>query len=659
MGGSFFALERVAIRANLVVVEVDDTFNMSQYRDIAVRLAALLALGALTVSAETRELIAIPIAGFLLISLRIGSSRAHFTPLFCWLYGFVTPLIAWIGSAVLLALALLFFVLRPAVDESRIEADQGMRRSSLLWAAPLLAFMLGGIISELVIALDLIHGGRSGVISHVTLDGPNRVIDLARAIFDVHVTSWGFAVRLFVLALLVGLFSESNGSRFGFMRGLLVGGTLAALYAIGQWLVAGSVSVGLPNQTQLWSALNRVSGSMSDPNALGIVMALVIWMWIGFRNEIGGRSLQMVVIFVAGVISSSRTFVLSMAVLALWMGWVRFGYRAIVLGCVLMLLAVVGVSYLDSSSSLISDIVDNSSVPGGARRILAALSFERLSDTLFSRGIFLQIAQAIGDGRWLWGIGADRFSEYVALIGAERGMIRGWVDNSNNFYVGLIVELGLIGVGCFILTCLGRKLVDGHLRRFALAALGMLAIILITGPHTDFSEVLVIVAAIVGSITMERRYGAGVARGVGAVAFIGGVLAAGLGHEYGTYNWLDTRLGATRWLGHRARVRLECKVVEPSDPNSARTARSMLRAAYVPQAAPLVAKVYRGGQLHQELIFTKPEHKEVVAECSPGERAVFVTIHTQPAWSPYRAWPLRSPDRRLFGLEQPTLSGTQ
>jgi hypothetical protein len=632
---------------------------MSNYRDIALRLVAFLALMAVIVSAETRELVAIPIAVFIVLASSISLPGARFESIFSRLYGFITPLIAWVGSGVLLALGLVFFVLRPATSQSPHGFGQRGRSWSLLWAAPLLALVSGSLISELVIALDLVHGGRSGVFNYVTLDGPNRVLDLARAILDVHITSWAFAVRLFLLALLVGLFSESLEARFEFMRGLLVGTTIAALYAIVQWLVVGPVSVGLPNQTPLWTALNRVSGSMSDPNALGIVMALVIWLWFGFREKIGGRPLHVAIIFIAGIVSSSRTFALSMTILALWLGWVRYGRRSVALGCAILLMAVFGVSYVDSSSSLLSDIVSNSAVPGGVRRVLSALSIERLSDTLFSRGVFLQIAQAIGDGRWIWGVGADRFSEYVALVGAERDIIRGWVDNSNNFYVGLLVELGVIGLACFLLTCAGRCLVGGNGRRFAVGVIGMLALILITGPHTDFSEVLVIIAVILGATTAERRYTAGIIGRAGAtvgatVACVGGVLAASLGHEYGTYNWIDTRLGATRWLAHRARVRLECKAVEPSNPESSKTARSMLRAVYVPQTAPLIAKVYTGVELHQELIFTKSEHKEVVVECSPQQRAVYLTIHTQPAWSPYRAWPTRSPDHRLFGLEQPT-----
>jgi hypothetical protein len=74
---------------------------------------------------------------------------------------------------------------------------------------------------------------------------------------------------------------------------------------------------------------------------------------------------------------------------------------------------------------------------------------------------------------------------------------------------------------------------------------------------------------------------------------------------------------------------------------------------YVPQRAPLEVQVIRGARITQRLLFSRAQdEQELQFACEHNERQLEMTLITVPPWSPYRAWPEQSGDRRILGVQQ-------
>jgi|GEM_PF-1748903 len=584
---------------------------------------------------------------------RMAIDRSRYDRLFAGAVGFLLPTVPWVGPNLLFLCGVWFFVLRSA-EQSTTRPD-GSSDPSLMWLAPFMCYVAGSVLGELAGALGVADFGSRSVLGGVSVDGAMRAVDLVRALIEVHVPSVVLSARVVLAGLLISFFAKEVGARACFTKWLIRGTAVSAVYVVVQWLgMVGIVVVSpfeLPNQSALWNALGRPSGLMTDPNALGIVLALTLW--AALLDEHRGSLFSprgwcwVVLLMVAGTVSGSRTFLLAVAVLIPTAAW-HAGRRRMVwgaVGAVVILCAVVTV--LDRYSGTVEQLVALQGLPGGIRRGVQALSLIRLEDTLMSRSVFVEFASEIARGHWLFGVGADRFIDYVPLVGAKRDLVRGWRDNSNNLYLGILVELGVVGGVTFLLAIVGRALRSGGNRCAALGCVVMLAVIGCTGPHTDFTEVLFLVAFLV-AITTEPR--AKVQHVYTMMAIVAGVvgLYSSTYREQGVYGWSDTPRGASRWLSHRAVIELPCEHagVESSH------ARLLLQPRYIPQSEPLRVTYGVVGQQCREISLRTSEIHEATFACGPSEERIFVRVDTRPAWSPYRAWPGVSNDRRILGLEQ-------
>jgi hypothetical protein len=324
--------------------------------------------------------------------------------------------------------------------------------------------------------------------------------------------------------------------------------------------------------------------------------------------------------------------------------------------------ALIGsVSALDRFSGAISYMADIGWVPSGLKRLISALSLLRLEDTLKSRAIFLEFANYVSDGFTLFGVGADSFIDYVPLVGAKYNLALGWRDNSNNFFLGMVCELGIVGFLAFGLSVLGRRIIYGCDRRLALGALSAVVLLGFTGPHTDFIEVLILLGVLVSMTTDVRplfkskvNEGGFFCLTVVVVMVVTGFVSVRF-REQGGYPWGVHGGEVTRWLSHHSLVALRCSGDE-------RMAKLTIRARYIPQRDPL--KVRYGAlsnmdrseqELVSELFLVDDRPIDINFKC-PRSGIVpdmqFVWLRIFPAWSPYRAWPGRSLDRRILGVEQ-------
>jgi len=620
-------------------------------------LIALLGTSAVISAVTYREQVALSILLSFLALARFGLSRSNYDRCGAATLGFLLPTIPWVGSQVLLAYGLWFFAARPAVLGEPASAAKSAAKAAgvagILWLAPFGGYLAGSVIGEV---WELLGGGgfrvssESGMLfSQVRIDGVMRGIDVARALFDVHAPSLAICTRVSLAALAVSFFTAVPEAAECFAKWLIRGVTVAAVYVIAQWL--GLTPVILPNQTALWDALGRPSGLMSDPNACGVVLALSLWVALltqDAKKFLSSRVLSWILlVVVAGVVSGSRTFLLSSTLLAAALVW-RSGRRELFWGVLLCAVGAVGITTaIDASSGLIQQIASLDSVPAGLRRGVAALSLLRVEETVMSRSIFLQFAQAIGRGHWFFGVGADRFIDYVPVIGAKLNLVRGWSDNANNFYLGLAVELGIIGVVFFVISLLGRRTRSRSESSHAVACLVMMALIGCTGPHTDFIEVLLVVSLLV-AITTEQRRSLGLAYlSCAWIAVVLGFMASTL-REQGVYGWSNSSSGASRWLSNRAKVELTCETEAAFLGQS----RLFIKPNYIPQTEPLKLSIIVAGQEPVNLSLSVNDPREIAFPCGEGRESIFALITTHPAWSPYRAWPRASNDRRILGIEQ-------
>jgi hypothetical protein len=566
------------------------------------------------------------------------------------------PNVSWTGPRVLQLISLFFFLLRGPSQDLNLRVNA----KNFMWITPFGAFLVGSLLAELSGLATGLGGTGGGFFASANIDGWGRFVDLVRSFLDTHVGSLKIATRVVLLALLVDLFSSGTANIKEFARWLVFGSAISASFVLAQWFTKwalGASIIALPNQTAFWDSLGRFSGLASDPNSLGVMLALCLWVVFINQSEKWSPSLLSwtALVFVAGIIAGSRTFFLALGILGISIIWRRVSFRKstyILLICVSLLGLITA---LDGLFEVVDWVKGITWLPSGIKRGIAALSLIRFEETFLSRSIFIKFAYYISQGHWFFGIGANRFIDYVALAGVKLDLARGWRDNSNNFFIGLITELGIFGSVFFVLSIFGRRLRVNSQRPLNLMALVMLGVIGLTGPHTDFMEVLILVAAVVATASEQRPNLVRLYSPIAFGGFLLGLIAA-TQHELGVYGWSSTDIGAARWLSHRAIVEVRC---EPTEKREELEAKFVFRPHYIPQSEPLVIS-YRDvsgmksvvGSEAKEVRASVPEISSISIPCAPQESTKRIQITTNPAWSPYRAWPGLSKDRRVLGVEQ-------
>jgi O-antigen ligase len=616
---------------------------MGRLTEVLAKLSLGASLAAVLASAQLTELCIVLLGvAALLVGLRICSST-RLSAACAYTCGLLLPTVPCLGDSVLIALVLIYVLMSRA-------RDGAYDTSSSRWAMPLLAYVGGSLLIEVALAFDVGGAGTTSFLRDVTVDTPARAIDVWRELSQTHAHSWRWYARFLAFAYAVDFFASEVRYREQFLKGLVVGVVCAAVFALVQWFELLPFSV--KNQTNFWTSINRVSGLSSDPNAMGIVMALSLWClaWRALELRRGFRALDIgsiLLIGAAGVVSGSRTFLLASGILAAALMW-HYARRFFLLAILGAALAVCVVTVLDSSTVALKRIQESQDIPEGLKRGVSALSLLRVSQTVSSRSLFLEIAGVLVQGHTTFGVGADRFREYVPLVGVQSGLVKGWTDNANNLYVGIWAELGIVGLVLLFLVVAGRTRSTVGQSPLATALLCGLGLLMLTGPHTDFPEVMLLVAFLVGASTIQRSNNRTPSLVIAGALLLGAY--ASLTREQGVFTWDDTQRSAIRWLSNRARIQLACQPQEGDAPPYAVTS---LRSVYVPQKGPLEVRVLRNSRVEQELSFTRPQElRELRVACLKKERQVTLTLVTRPAWSPYRAWPESSGDRRLLGVEQ-------
>ncbi len=543
------------------------------------------------------------------------------------LLGAAVALCPFLGPSVLILCALLLVARAPSA----------LTHQQSAWALPAVALLGGAALYQL--ALTALPWGLS-------IDSPGRAVDVLRSLLEVRVSTWAQLERLVLFTLLLSLFAGDAGVRNRFAAGLVVGGTVAALLAV--LYSAGLTSVALRSQSEFWTGINRVSSTLSDPNALGVVLALILWIvallapsWLHRPRVFLPWGL---LVLLAGLLSGSRTFLLSAALLVI--AWAYQRSRRLTLTAALAAsFAAVAVNVLSLASPATLDALLGLPMPEGLRRTMSTVVVATWQDSLFSRAVFTRLSTLLVQESPLFGVGAGRYRDYVALFSAQHGLGLGaWVDNANNFYLGVLAELGAVGMAALLLALSGRRISRGA-TSLAGPAVASLALVLLTGPHLEFTEVLVVSALLLGAATEPRALRPELRNLSALVLFVLGALGAST-QEQGIYRWKLNSHQAYRLLASDAILHIPC-----AGASGQRSAPLSFRALYVPQSAPLSVRASAPEGSATLSISDTVEHT-VSLPCEPGAESASVKVSVRPPWSPYRAWPERSRDRRILGVEQ-------
>lgn len=460
------------------------------------------------------------------------------------------------------------------------------------------------------------------------------------------------ACRYALVGMLFALFSTEESEREKYLHGLEIGAAVAAV--ITALLLLGDMMPVLPNRNDLWKTLGREPGTFSDPNAFGIFIVLLLpLLWGRARGARGMRRAFLILLcaawIVLGCFSGSRTLGLGLALYALFVFW-RMSRKIFV--CVLLvsigLLAALNVIVLSDPT-----IVERHAgwIPETAERILETSIFTNAPEAFFSRIAFWKIGIALWSDHFLYGVGLQQFSEYVVQYSARLGIPIGlWTDNANNFYIGILAELGVVGALALLLSLAQLRFKEVTSAPVG-CAIGVLMILLLVGPHIDFDEVAVLVAVLM-SINFETKEAP--TRGTlllpaVLVLLALAVVAKSFALQHGLYAWELEGQKYYRWTWKRAQFILEC--------SKRGNVNFEIRALNPDIAMAPVAVTLRVPQTTHSLTqtLTDAEYQRIELRCptlhgtSPSEGTLRVQLSVSRTWSP-SAFGMGA-DRRDLGVQ--------
>ncbi|MFM1846771.1 MAG: O-Antigen ligase [Pseudomonadota bacterium] len=502
--------------------------------------------------------------------------------------GFLTVLLPLLGDGVLLACG--FFVL-----------SLGSEGGSLPRFARPFLFVVGAHLVGASVTAALTLGSLFG-----------------SGLFETLAQLWASAPRLggavrgtLHLVLLCGLFSSfqaNAAAREVFLRALGWGAATSA------GLIAASLLfsslVGYTTTNEFWRSLGRHPGTFTDPNSFGVSAVLIVALLCELacsarRGAIRAGVCGLIAVWcVLPWVSGSRSFFLGLAALFSLGAWRTAPRLFAALGG----LGIIGIGALQLVD------ISGTGLPVGVARFLSSLQFDRLGETFFSRGIFWTIGGAVAIDHPWFGVGLGAFSMFVEPYARVLGIpLNGWTDNANSYYLGILAELGIVGVlGWFLAV---KQLRWGGVSQSPLwprAGTGALLVMLVVGPHLDFAEVAVLAAVcLAGSVTaydQERSSGAareGWFRWCVAGVVFASIVTSYLLRERGLYPFERDDGGRFRWTAPRARILAECRAgvasfslravhpeISPADPVTVRVASVFESVAVqLKETAPYTVKV--------------------------------------------------------------------
>lgn len=495
--------------------------------------------------------------------------------------------------------------------------------------------------------------------THFHRFGPPALSDQGEVFRFMH--SWREIAdqRTFFLHQISGVFIGFMVSRFGkrsyligFVRGLAWGALMAAAVCICQ--ITGFLPELFDTRGAFWVMVKRYQGTLTDPNAFGMMAAISapLLIGLGLRRRRLWYYLATLAVVGTGLWSGSRSFFL---MLGLTTAFASFKYRHELMGrSPALRRTVLGIFVMGAISVLIAS--KSELLPVGVARLFRTFDASTSGEMVSSRAIYSQLALTVWEQTsYLTGAGLGLFyalqNAAAELIGID---LRGWADNANNFYLQLLAEGGIVAVLFFFVATLAfitsRAPDSGVLGPILFA----LALALVTGPHTNFNEVLIVSCVILGFFVVPKPIGAGecalairstvimffVMVGAGAYALYGGNSFDG---SYGLYAPEGSGPNRFRWSYARAMIPFGSKSGCREKVIRLRSMRPGIESD--PQQVRL-REYGEGGRVVHEQALRFADNGEFQIEL--GSEVVAVGLEVTPTWRPFDYG--NPGDRRILGI---------
>lgn len=527
------------------------------------------------------------------------------------------------------------------------------RREHQRWCLPVLG-VCGGVALGGLWNLFLSWNEVSTALS--TILGTTSKLYFISTLFPM----WQPVVDLAVFFILIGTIVHISNIH-ALQRSVICGALLGALVTLIQKYGGGEFL--LRNQSSFWSGIDRLPGSFTDPNAQGVYLCCALI--FGFtplirrvrsdtQKQISSLILRyaalcgaILILGYAALLGGSRSFFLGIGIYCILSLFLK--KRTIIVPIALLggglLLALLLWKYFIPNEQVETYA---SMLPTGARRILHALSLDRITETFFSRSVFLSMNWEALREYGVWGIGLGRFRYYSPALASAAGYdLGGWVDNSNNFYLGLAAELGILGALVVLSTAVNRRFSPTVMNGGAVVIITLL-VLLCTGPHIEAPEVSLLYAAVFGALTSplpscdsrcERVQGSSRCLIFALVVIcVGGGIAEST-REVGVYAWEREGHGMHQWLAPFSRVSKSCGCNGNAVFN--------LEVARATKEEPVSVSILGAGEVTVHRSFLRPGVHRFSVPCVDSEGAsdetqnylpvqgrAHFTILSGPGWSP-------------------------
>lgn len=395
------------------------------------------------------------------------------------------------------------------------------------------------------------------------------------------------------------------------------------------------------NSSAFWIYAERVSGSFSDPNAFGLAALLLIPLLfeIGIRRRGLGQVLFLLgasLLLVTSLFSGSRTELLGLALVSALLLFARANLRQRIIVSAVGLIAVALIFNPRVNQQLQTKIPLPAAV-----RVLQTFHPDHVKGMLWSRQVYSRLAWEVFLHAPGTGVGLGRFYEMQESTAKNLNIdLKDWRDNANNFYLQILAEAGVCGLALVLLAFL--FLVKGlKVRNYETPCALLLSfpLILLTGPHTNFLEIKILLAVLfllLSRHAVRQAWILPAATFCSALIVFSAVIAAPLDANRGVYGLEHGAEGDYFWTGQKAELAI-CENTPALRFNLSHPDLQTQPVKITFQSDNEIREVTTNRSGWQEFKFKNPQH--------PSGK---LKIEVSRTWSPRTAG--LNPDPRMLGI---------